>query len=185
MKKTVLILTLLSAFITSFYHLNAEKNTATKDKASGASSPLVDATPALTFNKPTKSAVSDIDVWNLKPFIPIGQMMSLKDMFKPVYTLNKSGRYPYLQRLDRPNEQWQFHGVLTQGKQLRALLYNTGIKRMKVTAVGEKLEENLIVKSVKPDSVIIEAKDDKKPQNFELHIFNTQKDNYAPKRKSL
>jgi hypothetical protein len=149
---------------------------------STASSP--EPTSLVQFQKPAKSAIGNIAVWNMKPIIPLGQMLSLKDMFKPVYTLVKNGRTEKLLRSDRPKESWELSGIVMRGVQPRALMYNSGLKIMKNAGVGDQIDEQLIVKGIDLGKVTLEAKDSKKPQLFELHLFNTQKDIYALKRKN-
>jgi hypothetical protein len=185
MKRSVAILTILASVVTGLYHLSSQNLLTAKDRRAPTAAPLLESPPPLQFKKPAKSAISSLDVWNLKPFVPLGQMLSLKDMFKPVYTLVKNGRVYTVQRSDRPNEGWMLQGIVMRGMYPRALLYNSGSKKMKNAGAGDVIDEQLIVKNIGPGSVILEAKDSKKPQRFELYLFNTQKDTYAIKRKSL
>jgi hypothetical protein len=185
MKRTVVILTILTSILTLLYQLNSQNALGDKSRHAPSAMPLLGVPPSLKFEKPAKSAIANPDVWNLKPVIPLGQMLSLKDMFKPVYTLVKNGRAQKLQRSDRPNESWELQGVMMRGTQPRALLYNQGVKKMKNVGVGDVVDEQLTVRSVASGSITLEAKDGKKPQYFELYLFNTQKDAYAIKRKTL
>ncbi|MFA7403355.1 MAG: hypothetical protein WC007_05140 [Pelobacteraceae bacterium] len=185
MKRSVVILTVLVSFLTVLYHLNSQNSQITKDRSGPSTTPSLESSPLLQFQKPPKGAIGSLEVWDLKPFVPLGQMLSLKDMFKPVYTLVKNGRVYTLQRSDRPNEAWELQGIVKRGSQPRVLLYNSGLRKMKNAGVGDVIDEQLTVKSIGSGSVILEAKDSKKPQRFELHLFNTQKETYAIKRKTL
>jgi hypothetical protein len=184
MKRSAVILTILASLVTVLYHLTNQNSQTIMDRRSPSAMPSLESPPLLQFQKPAKSAIASLDVWNLKPFVPLGQMMSLKDMFKPVYTLTQNGRVFTVQRSDRPNESWVLQGILTRGAHPRALLYNPGLKKMKNAGTGDVVDEQLIVKSIGSGSVTLEAKDSKKPQRFELHLFNSQKDTYAIKRKT-
>jgi hypothetical protein len=184
MKRPVVILTIVVSAVTTLYHLSGQSSFTAKDRRTASATPTLEPPPSLQFQKPAKSAIAKLEVWNLKPFVPLGQMLSLKDMFKPVYTLVKNGRVQTLQRSDRPNESWELQGIVMRGAQPRALLYNAGSKKMKNVGVGERVDEQLIVKGFGSGSITIEAKDSKKPQRFELYLFNTQKDFYAIKRKT-
>lgn len=185
MKRTVVILTIVTSVLTVLYHLNSQNSLTAKDRQAPSTTPALETSPLLQFQKPSNSAIANLEIWDLKPFVPLGQMLSLKDMFKPVYTLVKNGRVEKLQRSDRPNESWELQGIVMRGTQPRALLYNSGLRKMKNAGVGDVVDEQLTLKSIGPGSVTIEAKDSKKPQRFELHLFNTQKDIYAIKRKTL
>jgi hypothetical protein len=146
--------------------------------------PALAASPALQQQKTGKGIIANPDVWNLKPYVPLGKMLSLKDMFKPVYTLVTNGRSHRVQHSDRPSEGWELQGIVMRGTRNRALFYNSGVKKMKNAGVGDLIDEQLTVKSIGSESVTLEAQDGKKPQRFELHLFNTQKDTYAIKRKT-
>jgi len=185
MKRPAVILAILASLVTVLYHLNSQNSLTAKTGPAPSATPSLESPPTLQFQKPGKSAISNLEVWNLKPFVPLGQMLSLKDMFKPVYTLVQKGRIYTLQRSDRPNESWELQGIIKRGTKPRALLYNSGLKKMKNVGVGEVVDDQLIVKSIAPGSVTFEAKDGKKIQRFELHLFNTQKELYAIKRKKL
>lgn len=185
MKRAVVILTTMVSVVTVLFHLNSQNALTTKDRRAPSVATPLEAPPPLQLQKPAKGAIANLDVWNLKPFVPLGKMLSLKDMFKPVYTLVNSGRVQKLQRSDRRNESWELQGIVMRGKQPRVLLYNSGLKKMKNVGVGDLIDEQLIVKGISSRSVILEAKDSKQPQRFELYLFNTQKDTYAIKRKTL
>jgi hypothetical protein len=175
MKRSVVILTIIASGMTMLYHLyNLKPLTATNSRAQSEAL-LPDSSPLLKFQKPSKSAVANMDVWNLKPpAIPLGQMLSLKDMFKPVYTLILKDRVHTLQRSDRPNQGWEFQGILG-GKRPKALLYNTGTNKLKTAGIGDVIDEQLTVHAIGSGSVTLEARDGKKPQYFELRIFNKLK----------
>lgn len=185
MKRAIVILTIVVSVVTVLFHLNRQNTQPAKDPRAPSAVQSLEAPPLLQLQRPAKSAIANLDVWNLKPFVPLGQMLSLKDMFKPVYILTKTGRAQVLQRSDRPREGWELQGIVMRGKQPRALLYNSGLKKMKNVGVGDVVDEQLTVRGIGSGSVTIEAKDSKKPQRFELHLFNTQKDTYALKRKTL
>lgn len=187
MKRSVVILTILTSIMTMTYQINSQNTQTVKDRRAPSATPALEASPLLLLHTPSKSAIANLDVWNLKPspLVPLGQMLSLKDMFKPVYVLTQNGRVLSLQRSDRPNEGWELQGIVMRGTQPRALLYNSGIKKMKNAGVGDVVDEQLIVKGIGSGSVTLEAKDSKKTQHFQLHLFNTQKDTYAIKRKTL
>jgi hypothetical protein len=185
MKRPVVILTILVSVLTVLYHLNSQNPKITKDRKAPSATPTLESSPQLQFQKPSKSAIATLEIWDLKPFVPLGQMLSLKDMFKPVYALVKNGRVYTLQRSDRPSEYWELQGIVKRGTQPRALFYNSGLKKMKNVGVGDVVDDQLIVKSIGSGSAVLEAKDGKKPQRFELHLFNTQKETYAIKRKTL
>jgi hypothetical protein len=185
MKHAVVVLTILVSFMTLLYHLNSQDALTLKEKQKMSATPVLAPPPALQLQKPSKGAIANLEVWNLKPFVPLGQMLSLKDMFKPVYTLVKNGRVQVVQRSDRSNEGWELKGILTRGTQPRVLFYNSGLKKMKNVGVGEVVDELLIVKNIGQGSVTLEAQDNKKTQRFELYLFNPQKDAYAIKQKSL
>lgn len=183
MKRSVVILTILVSALTVLYHLN-NQNSLDANRLTPSTTPSLESPPLLQLQQPVKGAIANLEVWNLKPFVPLGQMLSLKDMFKPVYTLVKKGRAYTLQRSDRPNESWELQGVAMRGTQRRVLLYNSGLKKMKNAGVGDLVDEQLVVKSIGSESVTLEAKDGKKVQRFELQLFNAQKDTYAIKRKN-
>ena len=184
MKRSVVVLTILASLMTLLYHLN-NKNAQGKKASSALSAPESPEAPLLIqVHKPSKSGIGNLDVWNMKPVMPFGQMMSLKDMFKPVYTLVKNGRSETLQRSDRSTESWELQGILMRNNKPRALLYNAVQKNMKTAGVGDLISEQLTLKSIASGRVTIEAKDAKNPHYFELHLYNTQKDIYAIKRKT-
>lgn len=183
MKRTTLILTTTVSALTVLYHLNSQNFLAPVEQHVAATQEL-ESPPSLVLQKPAKSAVANPDVWNLTPVVPLGQMLSLKEMFKPAYTLVKNGRIQTLQRSDRPNESWELQGIAMRGTEPRALLYNAGSRKMKNAGMGDTVDEQLVVKYISSGSITLEAKDNKKPQLFELRLFNTQKDTYAIKRKT-
>lgn len=185
MKRTTILLTIAVALMTALYHLYNQRSLMVTNAPLASVTPVLEAPPALQPHKPAKSSIANPDVWNLQPAVPLGKMLSLKDMFKPTYSLVRNGRIQVLRRSDRPNESWELQGIVMRGTQLRALLYNAGLRKMKNYAVGDMLDEQLTVKNITSGSVIIEAKDGKKPQLFELYLFNSQKDTYASKRKTL
>jgi hypothetical protein len=184
MTRPVVILTIIVAVMTILYHLNSIDLSTAKNIPAPSAVPALVTSPLLQFHMPAKSAIAKLEVWDLKPFVPLGKMLSLKEMFKPVYALVKNGRTQYLQRSDRPNELWELQGILMDAKQPRALLYNYGLRRMKKVATGDVVDEQLTVKKISSTGVTLEAKDGKKPQYFELNLFNTQKDIYAIKQKT-
>ncbi|MEI6206358.1 MAG: hypothetical protein WCP20_06225 [Desulfuromonadales bacterium] len=182
MKRPVVILTIAASVLTVLYHMNNRKALTLNDGRVLSATPSMESPPPLQFRKPSNSAIATLDVWNLKPVVPLP---GLKDMFKPVYVLAQIGRVYAVQRSDRPNERWELLGIAMRGSQWRALLYNSGLKKMKNAGVGELVDEQLKVHAIGSGSVTLEAKDDKKPQRFELHLLHSQKDNYAIKRKTL
>jgi hypothetical protein len=184
LKRSVVILTILVSGLTVLYHLTGQNSLTTNDRRSPSATPALELPARLQFRKPANSAIGHLDVWNLKQFVPLGQMMSLQEMFKPAYTLTQNGRVFTVQRSDRPNESWVLQGIVMRGTHPRALLYNPGLKKMKNAGIGDVVDEQLIVKNIGSGSVTLEAKDKKKPQRFELHLLNSQKDTYAIKRKT-
>lgn len=179
MKRSAIILTLAASVATGLYHYNSQMAIPGKGAPGVSASPSLESPPQLQFRKAAGGAIGKLEVWNLKPYLPLGQMPSLKDMFKPVYTLVTNGRQQTLQRSDRPNEGWGLQGIVLQGGRPRALLYNAGMRKMKNAGVGDKVDEQLTVKHVGPGTVTLEAKDGKKPQLFELRLFKHEKDTYG------
>jgi hypothetical protein len=182
MKRTVVVLTITVSVLTVLYHIGSQGSLTSKDSRLAPVTLSLDSSPVLQFQKPARSAIANIDVWNLRPFAP---MPNLKDMFKPTYALVKNGRMHSLRRSDRPNESWSLQGIVMRGSRPMALMYNSGLKKMKSAGAGDIVDDQLIVKSIGSGSVTLEAKDGKKPQRFELQLFKTEKDNYAIKKKNL
>lgn len=179
MKRAVIFLTIIASVAALLYHLNSHDSVSSREGRATSATPSLESPPQLQFRKSAGGAIAKLDVWNLKPYSPLGQMPSLKDMFKPVYTLVTNGRQQTLQRSDRPNEGWGLQGIIMHGTKPRALLYNSGAKKIKNVGVGDLVDEQLTVKHVGPGTVTLEAKDGKKPQRFELRLFKHEKDTYG------
>ena len=147
--------------------------------------PVVQPPPSLRVGAPERSAISRLEVWGLKPLAPQGNLPSLKDMFKPFYTLNRNGRFESIQRSDRPAEQWQFQGVLLRGGVMRALFYNPALKKLKNLGHGELVDDRLVIRAIGSSNVTLEVLGEKKPRKFDLRLFNANKESYVAKRKTL
>jgi hypothetical protein len=153
-------------------------------RAAGAA-PSVEAAPSLRPAAPPVSGIGTLEMWNLKPSAttPVNLPL-LKDLFKPFYSLSKNGRFQSVGRSDRPTEQWEFQGVIVRDGGYRALFYNAGLKRLKNLGRGDLVDERLAIRGVGPDSVTLEVVGEKKPQRFELRLFNANKESYVAKRKT-
>lgn len=183
------IATALTALVVTGYQLRQMDAPVTAEGGrQAATAPVVEAPPSLQKGMGGKGGLGSPELWNLRPGglpLPGGKLPPLTDLFKPFYTLGKNGRFQSIQRSDRPNEQWQFQGVLVRDGACRALFYNSGLKRLKNLGRGDLVDEGLRIRSVGPDSVTVEVVGEKKPQTFDLRLFNANKENYAAKRKTL
>ena len=72
-----------------------------------------------------------------------------------------------------------------KGDKLRALFYNPALKKLKNLGSGDVVDERLVIRSIGAGSVTLEVVGEKKPQKFELRIFNSNKDSYVSKRKTF
>jgi hypothetical protein len=178
-----LVITLLVATIATAYNVRQFRSlSVTSEVSSPGSRPAVEAAPALQVQPPQKSSIATAELWNLKATTPL-QLPPLKELFKPYYTLNKNGRFETVQRSDRPNERWEFQGVIDRGTTKRALFYNPGLKKLRNLGKGDIVDERLVISSIDTASVTLEVVGEKKPQQFKLRIFNTSRESYATKRK--
>ena len=179
-RRLSLILILLSALAATWYNVGLLKKKAEYSVPAVAKVPTMEPEPLLGSAMPAKSDLASVELWN---FNPGGALPNLKELFKPFYSLSRSGHFDSLQRSDRPQEQWEFQGVLVRGATYRALFYNTAAKRLRNVGSGEKLDEQLKVVAVAAAAVTLETKGEKKPIRYKLQIFNSNRDLYAKKRK--
>jgi len=191
MSKNGVILTIFTAAITCVYNVSNLQvpGSGPVVKSSGGAPPLIEPSPGINRVKPGNGAIASLAVWNLKPFEGKGpgQIPSLKDMFKPYYLINRTGRFESIYRSDRQNDKWEFQGVLLTGGSLRALFYNpaqTG-KKLRILAPGDAVDARLVVREIGKNKVVLRLMGEKKPQDFELRIFNSNKENYVHKRKAV
>lgn len=175
MKRLVVILTLITTVMTMVYHLSRDNAQTGKEGKAVVALPALESSPLLKFQKPAKSAIADFAVWDLKPFVPLGQMLSLKDMFKPVYALTLKNRVHVLQRSDRSNQGWEFQGLLLSEQRPRAIFNNSETNKIKKVGVGDLLDEQLAIAAIGSGTVTVAAKDGVKQQLFEMRLFNRQK----------
>ncbi|GAM08223.1 hypothetical protein OR1_00494 [Geobacter sp. OR-1] len=181
-RRSVVIVTILSALGSAIYNLQ-QMSTSTPGINVAASPPALEVATRLRVAPASKGVLASPDLWNLKPSGAMGALPSLKEMFKPFYTMNSNGRFESLRRSDRPNERWEFQGVLTRGESRRAIFYNTGLKKLKILGQGDQVDEELYVRAITPASVRLEARTEKKPITFDLRILYANRDQYAGKKK--
>jgi hypothetical protein len=179
----ILIMTLLTVVAVTGYNLRQSEETTDVAARPAGSAPAIAEAPSLRTHVPKQSAIANLDVWNMKPVGQPGQLPQLKELFKPFYTLSNTGRFEAVQRSDRPNEQWQFQGVVMRGDAPRALFYNAGLKKLKNLGLNDSVDEKLVISRITTDSVTLKVLGEKKPLSFQLHIFNANKDLYVAKRK--
>lgn len=180
MSRGTVIITILSVVAATGYNLKQMEHGVSSTKQQGKP-PVVESAPSVRLARPGSSSIANPDLWNVKPD---AKLPNLKEMFKPFYSVSKTGRFEALQRSDRPAERWEFQGVVIRGVTPRALFYNTGLKRIKNVGRGEMVDEQLKVRTVTTGGVSLEVMGEKKPLIFELRIFNANKESYATKRKT-
>jgi hypothetical protein len=182
----VIIATLLTVVGVTGWQLRELQNAGISEAAprAAAAAPSVEPAPSLRPAAPPESGIGSVEMWNLRPSATPLNLPLLKDLFKPFYALSKNGRFESITRSDRPKEQWQFQGVLVRDGSYRALLYNSELKRLKSLAAGDLVDERLAVRRVGADNVTLEVVGEKKPQRFELRLFNANKESYVAKRKT-
>lgn len=181
--RNAFIITVLAVVVVTGYNIRQLQEPVSLTTRPAGALPVVESAPTIEFRTPQRSAIASLDVWNLKPATMPGQLPALKDLFKPFYTLNNNGRFAAIQRSDRPNEQWEFHGVLARGNTLRALFYNPGLRKLKNLGLGDVVDERLVIRGIGTGRVTLAVVGEKTPLIYELHIFKTNKELYAAKRK--
>ena len=181
----VILLTVATVLAVSAYNLRQPREPSSPSVRKASKLPMVDEAPSMRLVLPQHSGIASPEVWDIKPLMPLNPLPSLKEMFKPFYSLSNNGRFQSIQRSDRPNEQWQFQGVVARGDTLRALFYNEALRKLKNLGVGEAIDDQLVIQRIAADRVTLGVRGEKKPLSFELVIFKTNKDLYAVKRKKL
>jgi len=159
-------------------------NISTQAKSNGL--PVVELAPALTRETPSINGISKPELWNLPPNPALSALPPLSELFKPLYIVNRSGRFEALTRSDRPNDTWELQGIFIKSGTFVAVFYNPAqpVKRLKLLEVGGRLDERLVVKQISSTTVLLEEMNTKKPQRLELKIFNSNRDSYVKSSKT-
>lgn len=145
--------------------------------------PAIGSIPSIAPQQVMGKQIEKSELWNLQT-VGGGPLPPLKELFKALYTINKSGRFEALVRSDRPADRWEFQGVVTTPLGLQAVFYNPAIagKKYRLLSTGQKIDDRLVVKELTARSVTVtDTADRKKPVNFTLHIFNSNREQYAKK----
>ena len=184
MNRTTVLLIIMTVVLTSIYNMNHLGVEPERVVRAPYPPPLLESPPAFKIPKPTNGTIAGLDVWNLKPYLPQGQLPTLKEMFKTFYTLNKNGRFESIIRSDKPNEKWELKGIVIRGDTPRALFYNESIKKMRTLGKGDLLDDKLRLSRIDSRSVTLETVGEKKPHFFEMKIISANRELYAVKKKN-
>ncbi len=146
--------------------------------------------PEIKINIIKSDALSDYSVWDIQITQITKEMQTEKGIVRkvyPKYEIKKFGKVEAIYKVGKPNDRWEFYGIIRKGNQSFAIFYNPSLKEKKWRLVkeGENIDENLTIKKIGSKNIIISYyKNENEKEELQLKVFYVEEEKFKKKEKN-
>jgi hypothetical protein len=188
-KKSFLISLIVLVFTVAYFYRDFENKISyiNSQKSSFKISQLN--IPEIKIDIVKSENLADYSIWDIvvtqtSKEIKTGQGI-IKKVY-PKYEIKKFGKVEAIYKVGKPNDRWEFYGIIKKGKNSYAIFYNPSLKENKWRLVkeGEQIDENLTIKKIGSKNIIISYyKNENETEELQLKVFYVEEEKFKRKEK--